>query len=120
MRHKLLWLLPGLLALSVFTSCANKGMRLDQMKNRFEELGQLVAHMRQCSLAVDEPGLRVRLQKYASANGADAQEQASLLSYYEGAIETETRAIASTDCSEDDKTRNAALFNDKLNQFPSP
>jgi hypothetical protein len=110
-------LLTGFVLLLGLSGC-NRGMGLDQMKNRFEDMGQTVAQVRHCGNPVDEAAIRSTLQTYARRNGAEAQEQASLLGYYDTAIDLEARTQQSgSSCTTDDRTRNSALLNDKLNGF---
>lgn len=109
--------LAGLLAGCHGGGLGNHGLEMDRLQNRYEELGQLVAHAQHCSLPVDDNQVHDWLKAYAGKNGADPTETTSLVSYYDAAVQNEGRSISSTPCNDDEKTRTAALLNDKLNQF---
>jgi hypothetical protein len=103
------------LALSL-SACQSKGLTLEGLRDRYENLGELVGHAEHCGLSTNRAEIMGALKKHASRQGANDLEQESLVSYFNASVEQKARTDSAS-CNADEKTRTGALLNDQLNQF---
>jgi hypothetical protein len=100
----------------IFSGCHSKGIALEDLQGRFEDLGDVVGQAERCGVTTNRTEIGELLKKRAVEQGANDLEQESLLSYFNAAADQSAKTKGDA-CTADDKTRTSALLNDQLNQF---
>lgn len=96
--------------------CRGKGLVLEELRSKFQDLGDVVGQAEHCAIPTNREEITTRLKHYANQQGANDLEQESLVSYFNASADQSAKNAAA-DCTPDEKSRTAALLNERLLPF---